>query len=194
MRVSGPAAGHAPQDLGRPDRHARSRHAQQLRGGNTPWGTYVTAEENFNATIRRPPREHARGGGLSPLRRRARGTYGLGAPFDRFDLDKEPNEPNRFGWIVEIDPYDPDGVPVKRTALGRFKHEARQCGRQGRPRGVLQGDDERFEYVYKFVTARAWNPTTAPPTATCGRRHALRRQFADDGKLHGCRWCTARGR
>ena len=78
---------------------------------------------------------------------------------DRFDVSKEPNEPFRFGWAVEIDPYDAASIPVKRTSLGRFKHEAVNLVMT--PEGqvvVYTGDDERFEYVYKFVTAGAYNP------------------------------------
>ena len=75
--------------------------------------------------------------------------------YARFDLAQEPNEPFRFGWVVEIDPYDPTSTPVKRTALGRFKHEG--CDRARSPTTAASsstcGDDERFDYIYKFVTA-----------------------------------------
>ena len=72
---------------------------------------------------------------------------------DRFALAKEPNEPNRFGWVVEIDPFDPASTPKKRTALGRAKREgaAGIISKDGRY-AIYSGDDERFDYVYRFVT------------------------------------------
>src|SRR5690606_23573108 len=78
---------------------------------------------------------------------------------DRFDYAKEPNEGNRFGWVVEIDPFDPDSTPVKHTALGRFKHEnaAYAIADDGRL-VVYMGDDERFDYIYKFVSDGVYVP------------------------------------
>ena len=143
--------------------------------GYTPWKTYLACEENFNGYFNRtntPPR--------SALERR----YGI-SPFStpgqkywtthpRFDADTERNEPNRFGWVVEIDPFDPRSTPVKRTALGRLKHEGAwvQETKDGKI-VVYMGDDERNEYIYRYVSNLAW-------------RRALRQGISplDDGILY----------
>ncbi|MEQ8966416.1 MAG: PhoX family phosphatase [Azospirillaceae bacterium] len=158
--ASGPAAGH--------DRLKTSTDPTGMdivgtlnncAGGTTPWGTIVTAEENFHGYF---------GGEVPAGHAEARNHERYGTPggwyvwnkfHDRFDVSKEPNEPNRFGWIVEIDPYDPAATPVKRTALGRFKHEGAESVVNGDGRVVFyMGDDERFEYLYKFVTAGTYTP------------------------------------
>ena len=133
-------------------------------GGKTPWGTYLTAEENFHAyfwsNICVPG--GARPKGLGGEQAKSYTRYGVpgfwqawGKFVDRFNVDIEPNEPNRFGWIVEIDPSDPNSSPVKHTALGRFCHEGAECvvNKDGRV-VVYCGDDGRGEYVYRFVSER----------------------------------------
>ena len=123
--------------------------------GFTPWGTYLACEENFNGYFRK-------NGPQTPLEKR----YGITAAGfgylwhttdKRFRTDEEPNEPNRFGWVVEIDPFRPNSTPVKRTALGRLKHEGAwvQEARNGRV-VVYMGDDERNEYIYRFVSNLPW--------------------------------------
>lgn len=123
--------------------------------GFTPWGTYLTCEENFNGYFRK-------NGTPTDLERR----YGITAAGfgylwhttdSRFQVDTEPNEPNRFGWVVEIDPFSPFSTPIKRTALGRVKHEGAwvQEARDGRI-VVYTGDDERNEYIYRYVSKWPW--------------------------------------
>jgi secreted PhoX family phosphatase len=126
--------------------------------GFTPWGTYLACEENFNGYFFRTTSPDQR----STLEKR----YGI-SPFGsgfrwhtthpRFNADTYPNEPNRFGWVVEIDPFDPNSTPVKRTALGRFKHEGAwvQETKGGRI-VVYMGDDERNEYIYRYVSNLPW--------------------------------------
>lgn len=127
-------------------------------GGTTPWGTVLSGEENFNFYFTQPA---APGDDLAG---RAAARYGLAggnrAQHDwdrldaRFDLTREPNEANRHGWIVEVDPFDPSSAPRKLTALGRFKHEGANVTIAGDGRVVVyMGDDERFDYMYKFVSA-----------------------------------------
>lgn len=126
--------------------------------GQTPWNTYLTCEENFNLYF-------GANGAFEPNPSQQR--YGLKAQswfgwylFDsRFDLSNPEfeNESNRFGWVVEIDPFDANQIPVKRTALGRLKHEgaAQTVGQDGRV-VVYMGDDQRFEHIYKFVSSGNW--------------------------------------
>ncbi|MER5738241.1 MULTISPECIES: PhoX family protein [unclassified Streptomyces] len=152
FELTGPAAGSA---LVRTSADPAGRTVlgtlNNCAGGTTPWGTTLHGEENFNQYF-------ANGSSATDKR------YGVGTGaserkwerFDkRFDLAQEPNEVHRFGWVVELDPYDPESTPRKRTALGRFKHEAAQprLTADGRP-VVYMGDDERFDYFYKFVSSK----------------------------------------
>ena len=160
IELTGPVAGH--ERL----RTAADASGRQVRGmlnncsgGVTPWGTWLSGEENTNGYFWGKLPE---GNPESANYKR----YGIGTPayawgkfHERFDLAKEPNEANRFGYVVEIDPFDPASLPKKRTALGRVKHEGAAGITNADGRYVVYlGDDERFDYVYKFVTAGRVDP------------------------------------
>lgn len=180
MRISGPAAGHPRLQTGAdPTGRAVLGTINNCAGGVTPWGTYIMAEENiqdyFDSTLPEGHREAANYERLGL----PQSAYGWGAFHERFDLSKEPNEPNRFGWVVEVDVNDPASVPKKRTALGRFKHEGAESAVAPDGRVVFYlGDDERFDYVYKFVTAGRFNPDD----------RAANMDLLDEGTLHVARF------
>lgn len=166
VAIHGPAAGHARMRT-RADRAGRQAIGTMANcaGGQTPWGTYLTAEENIQyafagelPTGHRERDNHlamdvvpARGSAQAGVNRSSWALYD-----DRFDLAKDPNEPNRFGWIVEIDAIDPTHEPKKRTALGRFAHEGAETiiNRDGRL-VVYMGDDANDEFLYRFVSREA---------------------------------------
>ncbi|SNY49875.1 hypothetical protein SAMN06297280_1567 [Arsukibacterium tuosuense] len=144
--------------------------------GFTPWGTYLTCEENwagyFVNTDAEQPREHQRYGVSGSNGRYFWETATPAADqYQRFNASATAasasedyrNEPNTYGWIVEIDPFNPDSVPQKRTALGRFGHEGIIFGKleEGKPLVLYSGDDSRFEYIYKFVSAAPYYQNTA---------------------------------
>lgn len=152
--ITGPAAGHKRlQTLADPSGKKVFGMVNNCAGGITPWGTWLTCEENFHGYFSgKLPDGHAEARNFKRYGVPA-ASYGWGRFYDRFDLSKEPNESNRFGWVVEIDPFDPKSTPRKRTALGRNKHEgaAGIINKDGRY-VIYTGDDERFDYVYRFVT------------------------------------------
>ncbi len=155
MELTGPAAG---TDLLKTSADHSGRRVlgtfNNCGNGWTPWHTYLTCEENFNnyfGTTSGADRRDAaqKRYGLSPKATE----YGWEQFFDRFDYVKEPNESNRFGWIVEIDPFDPASTPKKRTALGRIKHEnAAYALTADKHIVVYMGDDQRDDYIYKFIS------------------------------------------
>lgn len=155
IRLSGPAAGHALlQTSADPTGTTVRGMVNNCAGAMTPWGTWLTCEENTNGYFwnKGALRQHPEAVALERYGIPGQ-WYAWGKFHDRFDIAKEPNEPHRFGWVVEIDPLDPKSTPIKRTALGRFKHEGAGniINRDGRF-VVYQGDDQRFDYVYRFVT------------------------------------------
>ncbi|MFS8038214.1 PhoX family protein [Xanthobacter sp. AM11] len=165
MAFSGPAAG-SPRlaTSADPDGRTVKGMLNNCAGGITPWNTWLSCEENVNYYF------SGTRDGLADAEALKR--YGIpGNAFawaryhPRFDLQKEPNEPNRFGWVVEIDPFDPASVPRKRTALGRFKHEGAANIVNGDGRlAVYMGDDQKMEHVYRFVTDGKVDP--ANPAAS----------------------------
>ena len=137
-------------------------------GGVTPWGTVLSGEENFNQYFGAPEGAPA----PNPVDADRFDRYGIALEpgelkweaFDpRFDVAKTPNEVNRFGYVIEVDPWDPNSTPVKHTALGRLKHEgANVYVTDDGTVVVYTGDDERFDYMYKFVSSKKMQPGMDP--------------------------------
>ena len=182
MEISGPVRG---SDFVRmkysPDGTRTRGTINNCAHGVTPWNTYPTCEESWAGYFvnriqidQKPelPREHERSGVPT-----GQGRYnwdevrGGGDEFERFDATTKAastvedfrNEPNGFGWVAEIDRFNPNSTPVERTALGRFAHEGVEFApvREGRPLVAYAGDDAVNEYIYKFVSARPYNAATA---------------------------------
>jgi len=198
-KVSGPAAGHAllksrKYSIGEAgsvdtgtlnDGYTAYGTINNCAHGITPWGTYLTCEENWNGNFgSSTPVPAAASGEAGKLFNR----YGVTAAGfgyrwhetdPRFDVNLNPNEPNLFGWVVEIDPMNPSAAPVKRTALGRFKHESAQYVVDAQNNvAFYMGDDERNEYIYKFVCAGKYNPANK----------AANRNLLDSGTLYVARF------
>ena len=160
FRVDGPAAGsHLLRTSADPSGRVVLGTLNNCSGGVTPWGTVLSGEENVNQyfAVRKPPADEKVAAGY----RRYGFTSSSGRHWfradPRFDTTAEPNEPHRFGWVVELDPYDPGSTPRKHTALGRFKHEAANVAiARDRRVAVYMGDDERFDYLYKFVSKKTF--------------------------------------
>lgn len=156
MEITGPARGHDLLKTAADPKGVESLGTWNNCGsGRTPWGTYLTCEENFNAYFSSSDRH------LELTRQHRR--YGIGhrdwgyswaSADERFDISRHPKEPHRAGYVVEIDPLDPASTPKKRTALGRFKHENAELVIAADGRVVVYlGDDERGEFLYRFVSA-----------------------------------------
>mgnify|MGYP002784650303 CR=1 FL=1 len=199
MKVSGPAAGHPLMQAkayditdngsvwtgGTTNGKVAFGTLNNCAHGYTPWGTYLACEENWNGYF----------GSTTPVNAnvatevgKLNNRYGLSSggfgyrwheTDDRFDLNKNPNEPHLQGWVVEIDPFNPKSVPVKRTWLGRFKHESAQYVVDAQNRlAMYMGDDERNEYIYKYVANRKYD----------AKRKAANRELLDNGMLYVARF------
>lgn len=164
MRIAGPAAGH---DLLKTEADPTGKASlgtfNNCGSGKTPWGTYLTCEENFNGYFGATgtpelPDAVAAGYARYGIKPEGRG-YDYHKWDARFDTAQEPNEPHRAGWVVEIDPADPESTPVKHTGLGRFKHENAEVVLAPDGRVVVyMGDDERGEFLYRFVSDGTYTP------------------------------------
>jgi secreted PhoX family phosphatase len=160
MAISGPLAGHeAMKTSYDPEGRLARGTNYNCGGGVTPWGTVLTCEEGASDTFGGDVTKNPQAAVLERYGYDGSDYYGRARFEDRFNLEKEVNEPNRFDWVVEIDPYDATSTPVKRTALGRMAHEASTVvvNKDGRV-VVYMGDDDYFEYVYRFVTDAAYDP------------------------------------
>lgn len=197
MQLTGPVRGHDKvKTKYSPQGEATRGTLNNCSHGVTPWGTYLTCEENWallfvnSDTVM--PREHRRYS-VSELNSimhwetaakedEVLSRFNAAATAQNADADFR-NEPNTFGWIVEIDPFNPTSTPVKHTAMGRFAHEGVIFAKAeaGKPLVAYSGDDSRFEYIYKFVSAELYDPATAGPhLLDSGTLYVAR--FNDDGR------------
>lgn len=187
MKIVGPAAGH---DLLKTEADPSGTMSlgtmNNCGSGRTPWGTYLTCEENFNGYFgatdaAQSVQENVEEG----YSRYGIGPDGWGYDYHkwdaRFDVSKNPNEPHRAGWVVEIDPTDPETTPVKHTGLGRFKHENAEVVLAADGRVVVyMGDDERGEFMYKFVSNGSYTPG-GPTDGLLDDGTLFAAKFNDDG-------------
>ncbi|WP_151749217.1 PhoX family protein [Acinetobacter seifertii] len=183
-------------------RQTRGTH-NNCGNGYTPWGTYLTTEENFIGYFARSTTDDTL---RAPEEIIALKRYGLKAGsssrygwetaigqveaqdlYDRWNADVKAaqatqdyrNGPNTFGWMVEIDPFDNRQNPVKRTSLGRFAHEDSACRAvAGQPIAFYMGDDSRGEYIYKFVSTAVWD------TKDINGGYAAGDKYMNSGKLY----------
>ncbi|WP_160154579.1 PhoX family phosphatase [Microbulbifer sp. ALW1] len=182
MDIVGPAAGDQRLQTGAD--HSGTRvfgTVGNCAGGKTPWGTVLIAEEGFGGAFQGDPDNVA-----DEVEARNHHAFGISTDnrnwgdYDRrFDISVEPNEPNRFGWMVEYDPYDPDSVPRKLTTLGRFEHEGfTLVTKPGQPVVAYGGDDDEHQFVYRFVSSGIYRPGDS----------AHNRQLLTEGTLYAAKF------
>jgi len=205
MTLAGPVAGSRwVRTPFAPDGQAVRGTNNNCGNGTTPWGTYLSAEENWAMCFvnrGEQPLHQARVGVAAQAGRyqwetAAGDASEVAGEFARFDVTEHGtdalsdwrNEVNGFGYLVEIDPYDPASRAVKRTAMGRFAHEAAACGKPvaGEPLAFYSGDDARFEYVYRYVSDALWDPRDAKPAD--GNHLAVGHKYLDHGTLYVARF------
>lgn len=193
MTFSGPAAGHSRMKTNAdPDGMTVVGTMNNCAGGMTPWGTYLMAEENFHGyfwtdTLDADGKPDISGQAEAKQMKRygvPGRWYAWGTRYDRFNIDKEPNEPNRFGWIVEVDPRDPAAKPVKHTALGRFRHEGAETtiSKDGHL-VIYSGDDNRFDYQYKYVSGGKVSDDASANSALLSDGTLYVARFDEDGTI-----------
>ncbi len=182
FNVTGPAAGHPLlRTAADPQGRTVLGTLNNCASSQTPWGTYLSGEENFAFYFDGGDKldAHQQRWGM-----RKTGFYRWPEHDERFNATKHPNEFNRFGWVVEIDPLDPTSTPVKRTALGRAAHEGAWVALTRDRRAVVySGEDARFEYIYKFVSRDPVRPAGAGLSAAQANRELL-----DHGTLYVARF------
>lgn len=208
MEISGPAARSRQLVTKYSQTGTRTRGTlANCANGHTPWGTYLTCEENWAGYFHRSTEDDER---RTPKERVAFRRYGIAGKgkhrwasvrpdtadnrFGRWDAslrgssddgsDDYRHGPNTYGWVVEIDPFNPDSTPKKRTGLGRFAHEGAWPGPvvPGEPLVWYMGCDARGEYIYKYVSNARWDP------ADTGRGMAAGDKYLDDGTLYVARF------
>ena len=205
VELNGPGRGHASMIPRYSPNGTKARGTINNCGtGRTPWGTYLSGEENFAGYFTRGAADDAARGdkSVASLRRYGRNQgatsrhgWETGGPEDvyaRWNISKlgasmdgsddYRNELNTFGYIVEVDPYDKTKALRKRTALGRFAHEAASFSKPvvGQPLACYMGDDSQGEYIYKFVSTATWTAADASPADRLGTGD----RFLDAGKLY----------
>ncbi len=210
IELSGPARGHAlMKTLYSPAGTGTRGTINNCGSGRTPWGTYLSGEENWNGYFTRGAADNAARGNdksVTSLNRygRAQGaasrhgweTSGSDDKYARWNIcklgastdgsDDYRNEMNTYGYVLEVDPYDKTAPVKKRSALGRFAHESADFGRlaAGRPLAVYMGDDSRGEYIYKFVSSAAWDAADAD----AANRVAAGDKYLDSDRLYVARF------